>query len=106
MARVSIFRQQAMREAMESSTQGRKEIAEEILDDFRTRAPRRSGTFAGSATVKVDGSRVYVVDDDPLAFYKEYGTSRTRAAAALTNAARQRGKYTGFQPRGSRGRSR
>lgn len=103
-SRVRIFRAQAEREAREASAPARKEIGLEIAQDFRAAAPRRSGTFATSARVEVEGNRVYVIDDDPLAFYKEYGTSRSRGAATLTNAARKHGKYSGFQPRGKGGR--
>lgn len=103
-SRVQIFRAQAEREAREASTPARKEVGQEIAQDFRAAAPRRSGIFATSARVEVDGERVYVIDDDPLAFYKEYGTSKSRGAATLTNAARKHGKYSGFQPRGQGGR--
>jgi hypothetical protein len=103
-SRVRIFRAQAEREAREASTPARKEIGLDIAAEFRSTAPRRSGAFATAARVEVDGARVFVIDDDPLAFYKEYGTSKSRGAAALTNAARKFGKYSGFQPRGAGGR--
>lgn len=103
-SRVRIFRAQAEREAREASTPAREEIGLDIAGEFRSTAPRRSGAFATAARVEVDGNRVFVIDDDPLAFYKEYGTSKSRGAASLTNAARKFGKYSGFQPRGQGGR--
>ncbi|MCQ4148676.1 HK97 gp10 family phage protein [Rhodococcus qingshengii] len=102
MARVTVYRDNAERDARRISTEGRKEIAEEIKAEVEATAPRRSGAYANSVRVVVEGSRVMVEDFDPTAFYKEYGTSRTRAIAALTGSARKRGKYSGFQPRGSR----
>ncbi len=107
-SRVRIFRAQAEREAREASTPARKEIGLDIADEFRSTAPRASGRYASSAHVEVAGHRVYVIDDDPDAFYKEYGTSKMRGIAALTKAARKFGKYSGFKPRGlnSRGGSR
>lgn len=101
-ARVTIYRDQLRTEALDNSVQGRRDIAEQVLDRFRATAPIKSGAYRSGASVTTDGNRVYVQNSDPDAFYKEYGTSRTRAHAALTNAARQFGKYTGFSPRGRR----
>ncbi|NIL77605.1 HK97 gp10 family phage protein [Rhodococcus sp. B10] len=103
-ARVRVFRRQSEREAREASTPKREEIAIQIAQEFRGTAPRRSGQFANNSHVVVEGDRVFAVNDDPLGFYKEYGTSKSRGAASLTNAARKHGKYTGFQPRGAGGR--
>ncbi|MDJ0405885.1 HK97 gp10 family phage protein [Rhodococcus qingshengii] len=102
MARVTIYRDNAERDARRLSTEGRKDVAEQIKSEFEAIAPRRTGEYAGGASVTVDGDRVYVEDNDPEAFWKEYGTSRMRGIAALTNAARKHGKYSGFKPRGSR----
>ncbi|MCA1185708.1 hypothetical protein LCD36_04480 [Saccharopolyspora sp. 6T] len=50
-------------------------------------------------TVEVDGDEVRMVDTDPEAVYKEYGTNDTPAHAVLTDAARKRGRYRGWNPR-------
>lgn len=98
--RVTVFPQQAIRDALEASTPRRVEIAEEIVVTARANAPVRTGEYRDGIHSEVDGDRVAVVDDDPEAIYKEYGTSDTPAHAVLTDAARQHGKYTGWQPRG------
>lgn len=107
MARVAIYREQLRAEALRLSTPGRTEIAEKILNRFDATVPNRTGEFQRGASVLVEGSRVYVEDDDPEAFWKEYGTSQRRALATLTSAAREFGRYRGFQPRrgGSSSRS-
>lgn len=103
MARVTIYRDKAQGDARRISTEGRKDIAEQIKSEFEATAPRRKGEYAGGASITVEGNRVFVADKDPKAFWKEYGTSRMRGIASLTNAARKHGKYSGFKPRGSRG---
>jgi hypothetical protein len=100
--RVTVYSEQLRKEAMENSLPGRKDVAEQVVDRFRSTAPIKSGEYRSGASVTVDGSRVFVENSDPEAFYKEYGTSKTRAHSAMVNAARQFGKYTGFQPRGRR----
>lgn len=102
MARVTIYRDNAQREAREISTEGRKDIGEQIKSEFDATAPRRKGEYVGGSALVVEGNRVFVQSNDPEAFWKEYGTSRMRGIAALTNAARKHGKYSGFKPRGSR----
>lgn len=103
MARVTIYRDNAQADARRISTEGRKDIAEQIKAEFEATAPRRKGEYAGGASITVEGNRVFVADNDPEAFWKEYGTSRMRGIASMTNAARKHGKYSGFKPRGSRG---
>lgn len=101
-ARVTIYNEQAIREAYRLSTPKRTEIANEIAGDARADAPVRTGEYRAGIEVEVDGDQVMVVDNDDEAFYKEYGTEDTPAHAALTDAARKHGKYTGFQPGGGR----
>jgi hypothetical protein len=98
--RVTIFPAQAIREARRISTDDRKRIAEEIASDARSSAPVLTGEFRSGIGVESDGDHVAVVDNDPTAGYKEYGTSDTPAHATLTDAARKRGRYSGIQPRG------
>ncbi|MGF7124033.1 HK97 gp10 family phage protein [Rhodococcus sp. BE178] len=101
-ARVRIFRDIAAREARCISTARRQEIAEQIADDARATAPVLTGEYRDGIGVETNGDRVFVVDDDPDGVFKEYGTSDTPAHAALTDAARQQGKYSGWRPRGRR----
>lgn len=101
-ARVTIFREEAIREAIRISTEDRTKIAGEIAAEARATAPVVSGAYRNGVTVSVEGDQVRVVDEDDTAIHKEYGTGDTPAHAVLTDAARKRGKYTGTQPRGRR----
>ena len=98
-ARASADYQSARREAYESSTEQRAQIAHQIGDEARAEAPVLTSAYRDGVSVEVDGSDVMIVDNDPDAFYKEYGTSKTPAHATLTNAASRHGAYTGFSPR-------
>lgn len=98
--RVTVFPAQAIREAFEASTRDRAEIAEEIVVEARSQAAVLTGEYRDGIHSVVAGDVVLVVDDDPDAVYKEYGTSDTPAHAALTDAARQHGRYSGWQPKG------
>jgi hypothetical protein len=100
--RVTIYAGQAIAEARKLSTPERAEIAEEIAADARADAPVLTGQFRDGIHAEISGDDVRVVDDDPTAGYKEYGTSTHAAKATLTNAARKHGKYTGMTPRGRR----
>lgn len=99
-ARVTVFKAAALAEALRISTQERARIAEEIAAEAQADAPVLSGAYRNGIEVQVDGERVSVVDMDPDAVYKEYGTSDTPAHASLTEAAMRHGRYTGWQPRG------
>lgn len=93
-ARITYFAEQARAEAARISEKAREEIAQQIASDASAAAPVLTGAFRNG--IHADGVRV--LDDDPDAFYKEYGTSDTPAHATLTDAARKYGKYTGMQP--------
>lgn len=97
-ARITIY-QSALDEAYRLSTPQRVEIAEEIAADARADAPVRTGEYRDGIGVEQQGNRVFAVDNDPEAGWKEYGTVGTPAHAVLTDAASKRGKYTGYQPR-------
>lgn len=99
-ARVTVFAAIAIAEAKRISTLERVRIANEIVAEAKADAPVRSGAYRNGIEVQVDGDRVTVVDQDPDAVYKEYGTSDTPAHASLTEAAMNHGKYSGWQPRG------
>lgn len=98
--RVTVYSRQAVVEAYRASTEQRARIAHEAAGIARGRAPVETGEYRDGIGVEVDGDSVRIVDNDPEAFYKEYGTSDTPAHATLTDAARQFGRYTGFQPKG------
>jgi hypothetical protein len=99
-ARVTIYTAQALAEATRISTPKRVQIANEIAAEAQADAPVLSGAYRNGIEVQADGDRVSVVDMDPDAVYKEYGTSDTPAHASLTEAAMRHGRYTGWQPRG------
>lgn len=98
--RVTIYAAQANREAYRLSTPQRVQVAQQIVAEGRADAPVESGEYQSGMDVEVNGDQVLAVDNDPEAFYKEYGTSDTPAHASLTDAARKHGRYTGFQPKG------
>lgn len=98
-ARVTVYAAQAVAEARELSTPERVKIAEAAASAARGAAPVLTGAYQGGMGVEVSGDQVSIVDTDPDAVFKEYGTSDTPAHMSLTNAARQYGKYTGWQAR-------
>lgn len=99
-ARVTVFKAAALAEAIRISTPERVQIANQIAAEAQADAPVLTGAYRNGIEVAVDGDRVSVVDHDPDAVHKEYGTSDTPAHASLTEAAMRHGKYTGWQPRG------
>lgn len=96
--RVTVFDAEAIREAIELSTEDRARIAHEIADEARATAHVDTGEFQGGVGVEVNGTHVAVVNNDETAGFKEYGTSDTAPQATMTNAARRHGKYSGIQP--------
>lgn len=93
--RITVYGAQAIAEAAVASVQAREEIARQIAAAATAAAPVLTGAYRDG--IHAEGTSV--IDDDPDAFYKEYGTSDTPAHAVLTDAARPYGKYTGMQPR-------
>lgn len=98
--RITVYADQAIREARHLSTPELVEVAEQIVGDARAAAPVDTGEYQTGMAVEVNGDTVRAVDNDPEAGFKEYGTSDTPAHATLTNAARRYGKYSGVQPKG------
>jgi len=98
--RVTIYAEQALAEARRLSVDERADIAEHAADDARAAARVDTGEFKTGIGVEVDGTLVRLVNNDPEAGFKEYGTSDTAAQATMTNAARRYGKYSGVQPKG------
>lgn len=97
--RVTVYGAQAIAEARRLSTPRRAEIAHAIADTARSNAPVLHGDYRAGIGAEVSGDDVRVVDTDEDAVYKEFGTSDTPAHATLTDAARQYGKYSGWQPK-------
>ncbi|MGN0100759.1 MAG: HK97 gp10 family phage protein [Dietzia sp.] len=97
-ARLTLFPNLAA-DVRAESVQGREEIAAEIAAMARSDAPVLTGAYRDGITVRTYGERVLVVDDDDEAIFKEYGTVDTPAHAALTDAARAFGRYSGWEPR-------
>lgn len=97
--RIQVFAAQSIAEALQASTPKRIEIADAAAGIAIATAPRLTGEYAGGVGVEVSGAQVDLVNDDPEAIYKEYGTSDTPAHATMTNAARQFGRYEGMTPR-------
>lgn len=98
-ARVTVYVAAALAEARKLSTPKRVEIANQAASVARGSAPVESGEYRAGVGVEASGDKVAIVNNDPEAGYKEYGTSDTPAHATMTNAARQFGRYTGYQPR-------
>lgn len=98
--RITIFREAAIREAVQISTEERVQIAETVASEAEATAPVLSGAYRNGIHVQVEGDVVRVVDEDDAAIHKEYGTSDTPAHAVLTDAARKHGRYSGTQPKG------
>jgi len=96
--KVTVNAAAAIAAAYKASTPRRVEIAEEIASNAIDTAPVVTGEYRGGIGVTVSGDRVSVRDNDPEAFWKEYGTVDTPAHATLTDAARPHGRYTGFTP--------
>lgn len=96
--RVTVYEAEAVREARKISTEDRVRIAEEVAHDAISSAPVLTGEYRAGIGVRVSGDDVRVVDEDPDAGFKEYGTVDTPAHATLTDAARRHGTYSGMQP--------
>jgi hypothetical protein len=101
-ARVTVFRDIAAREARRISTEERVRIANQIAVEAQAAAPVLTGQYRNGIHVETSGDDVSVVDDDPTAIHKEYGTVDTPAHAVLTDAARRHGRYSGMQPKRGR----
>lgn len=98
-ARVTVYASEAIRAARALSTPKRVEIANQAAAAARGSAPVQTGEYLAGIGVETSGDKVAIVNNDDEAGYKEYGTSDTPAHATMTNAARQYGTYTGYQPR-------
>lgn len=97
-ARVTVFNAQAIREAYRASTHQRVGIAHQAAAVASGTAHVDTGEFQQGIGVEVDGDHVQLVNNDPEAGHKEYGTVDTAAQATMTDAARQFGRYSGIEP--------
>lgn len=88
----------APEEIRSASTQQRVEVADRIVEEAQLRAPVRTGAFRDGLHVEINGDEVDVVDDDPAAFFIEYGTIDTPPAGVITEAAENEGEYHGKRP--------
>ncbi|WP_432845976.1 HK97 gp10 family phage protein [Amycolatopsis sp. CA-161197] len=98
--RITLYRAELLAEARRLSTEQRVEIAHEAAGDAVADAPVLTGEYRDGISVETNGDQVSIVDSDPEAVYKEYGTSDTPAHMTLTEAASKYGKYTGWGARG------
>jgi len=105
-ARLTIFDRAARDEARKLSARDLRKIGGDVAAQARGAAPVLTGAYRGGISVTTRGTSVSVVDTDPTAIHKEYGTSDTPAHAALTAAAQRAGRYRGMTPRGLTGRGR
>ncbi|WP_253805076.1 HK97 gp10 family phage protein [Nocardia sp. FDAARGOS_372] len=92
-ARLEIFEAAVYSEARRGSTPSRIQMAEQAAAKARQLAPVVSGAYRDGVDVEVDGDQVFLVDNDPLAFIKEFGTVDTPAHAILADAARELARY-------------
>lgn len=97
-ARVTVYGDQAIREALEISTPERVEIAKEIAAEAEATEVVLTGRLKTSYGIEVAGDTVRAVNDDPTAGWKVFGTSDTPPHPGFVDAARKRGKYSGMQP--------
>lgn len=93
--RVTINERVVLAKARRASTGPRADIARRVVATHAATAPRVTGAYAKGAAVVAHGEQVTVINRDPDAVYKEYGTSDTPAHASMTNAARRHGRYVG-----------
>lgn len=85
------------KQVLKESTQGRATTARLAAAHARTTAPVVTGAYRDGIGVRVNQGTgaVNLVDDDPLATIKEYGTVDTPAHMTLTNAVRRYGRLAG-----------
>ncbi len=74
---------------------GRKRIATAAVSDARALAPVVTGAYRDGFAVGSSGDDVSVINTDPDAIYKEYGTVDTRAHGTMAAAVSRYGKLSG-----------
>lgn len=80
-----------------ATVEGRANVARLAAANARAVAPVVTGAYRGGIGVTVNrgSGEVTLVDTDPLAHLKEFGTVDTPAHMTLTNAARRYGRLVG-----------
>jgi hypothetical protein len=94
-SRVIVYTPLVIAEAIRGSTEIRAAIAAAAASDARSTAPVETGQYKDGAGSEVAGDTVLIVNNDPEAGYKEFGTSDTPAHMTMVNAARKYGRYFG-----------
>lgn len=92
------------REARAESRPGLVRIAHEIAALATATSPVETGLFGSGFEVETGGYPA-VSNFTEGAFYIEYGTSDTPAHGTLTSAAKQFGRYHGYEPYGPEARA-
>lgn len=92
-ARLQLFPPAIWSEAKDESLPDLRAMAEEAAETAREIAPVVSGAYRDGVDVEEENDMVFLVDNDPLAFIKEYGTVDTPAHAILSDAARELAQY-------------
>jgi hypothetical protein len=90
---ITLFPGELARELAEKAKPQIVERAKQAAAKARSEAPVVSGAYRDGIGVVVEGDDVYLVDTDPLAAIKEYGTADTPPHSVLTNAGASIGKY-------------
>src|SRR5688572_8090780 len=98
-ARVTVYPDQAIAEAIRQSTPERVQIANQMVAIAQPQAAVETGLYKSSYGVEQNGDEVLAFNDDPAAQYIVFGTSDTPPHDELINAGRQFGKYSGWQPK-------
>lgn len=98
-ARLTVYPGRVVQQVEDTTFDDRVEIAESIVADAQGAAPIDTGYYRSQMAVESEGNRVFAVDTADDAVFIEYGTLDTDPAASVTNAARQYGKYSGWEPR-------
>ena len=91
--RLTIYEAQVRSQATRASLPGRLDLAYEVALEAIDRAPVVSGAFRDGIDVAQEDGDVFIVDNDPIAFMKEYGTVDTEPIYLLTAAAEVLAKY-------------
>ncbi|QWY82289.1 hypothetical protein SEA_MEYRAN_14 [Gordonia phage Meyran] len=99
--RVMVHSAEARRQAHRTSFEQRARIAHRVVDEARSEAPVLTGDYRDGMGVQTSasGADVLLVDTDPDAIHKEWGTSKTPAHMTMVNAAARYGAYSGRRRR-------
>lgn len=91
--RLTIYDAQVYAAVDKSTLPSRIDMAYEVALEAIDIAPVVSGAYRDGIDVVTEGTDVFIVDDDPIAFMKEFGTVDTEPIGLLTEAAQVLAKY-------------